>query len=1352
MCTIEKMLVKGIRSFSPDNNNVIEFYKPLTLIVGSNGAGKTTVIECLRQACTGEMPPNIGGNGRNWVMDPKVAGESEVKAQIKLRLRTSTQMPFVVVRSFQNVQKKATLQFKTLDATLQTYNKDTHAKEAVTYRCADINAMVPSLMGVSKAVLDNVIFVHQEESNWPLADGATIKKKFDEIFAATKYTKALETLRKLRLEKTQEVKEMRLKLDTLKSHKDMAASFSADIAAGSAKAERLHADIQQLQAAIDGHAVEVAAMDAKLDQIADVVDELSRLRAQLEVLSAAASEKLSRLDGGDFEESDAELDAFLQELKQTDAEGASRRESRVNELRVKQMDAASYEDRLQQAQQQLSRLQTAAEAHSSNVADRDAFVTATAAKLGIRLPGAAAAAAAAGSEAGVVLPLAALDAFLGELRRRQAALQGEVAAMREAHRAQEADVAGRIDAANAELARAQQRGALKTADLRQLQARRDNLQQQVVAMSAVPYQAQELKLQEEDLCRRLEARKGEEARQDFEAQLAQQKAALERLAADMTALRGERDRVIMAGDAAGRARLASNALQAARDRLEGLLQGSAARQLIELAGNPQPLPHGAELKRLADAALRAREAEVKRKSTQLRDMEAELARRSGELASKRRQRVAAEARCQELRHELRRAVGSISMALDQPVLDALHGDDVETAYELAVQQLERVRNAAFRRMEKSSAFNNLLGMVLEDGQRECRCLVCNRAFANDEELAEMVSYVEEQRQELPARRTMYEQEIAELDRQLNGLNAHLADLAGLRELQGSMEATKAAEQQAQAQHDSQAEQVESLHEEANLLDVELTSLRRAAAEVDDLKQQADAAAERAAQASGAQQLRQVEELDAELAELERQQRAADAAREDLNRRQGRIKDERMRLSEQLAAAREELRKAEQANRARLETQSQLKAADEQMGVLRSDIEAAKARVGPAQQARDGLLAQRDSMRATQLAAEGAKQAELKELSAAEEAFAAKQRLVEGYGAEQKEAQMAQLTQQLAELKGKRDACNREIVSLQQELDQSAAKVAENQNLVKTIEAVIDYRATKRQAEQLQQQIGTLTQQIGQVGDRNELQAGRAAAEEAAKEAQRQRDTKQGSLGVVLEQEPQRQRDTKQGSLGVVLEQVKASKRSLADPKYAQIHARYRKQLIELKTTEMAAADLDKYHKALERALLAFHTGKMADINKIVKEMWQKTYRGQDIDYIQIKADAEGTARSYNYRVVMVNGGVELDMRGRCSAGQKVLACLIIRLALAETFCHNCGILALDEPTTNLDAENSASLADSLRALMASRSGQDNFQLLVITHDEHFAHLIGTRTHAEWLWRITKDDNQRSHIAQEEILE
>jgi hypothetical protein len=45
---------------------------------------------------------------------------------------------------------------------------------------------------------------------------------------------------------------------------------------------------------------------------------------------------------------------------------------------------------------------------------------------------------------------------------------------------------------------------------------------------------------------------------------------------------------------------------------------------------------------------------------------------------------------------------------------------------------------------------------------------------------------------------------------------------------------------------------------------------------------------------------------------------------------------------------------------------------------------------------------------------------------------------------------------------------------------------------------------------------------------------------------------------------------------------------------------------------------------------------------------------------------------------MIKNDVELDMRGRCSAGQKVLASIIIRLALAESFGQGCGVLALDE--------------------------------------------------------------------------
>merc|ERR1711865_326945 len=130
--------------------------------------------------------------------------------------------------------------------------------------------------------------------------------------------------------------------------------------------------------------------------------------------------------------------------------------------------------------------------------------------------------------------------------------------------------------------------------------------------------------------------------------------------------------------------------------------------------------------------------------------------------------------------------------------------------------------------------------------------------------------------------------------------------------------------------------------------------------------------------------------------------------------------------------------------------------------------------------------------------------------------------------------------------------------------------------------------------------------------------------------------------------------------------------------------------------------------------------KIREINSRIKELWQLTYRGGDIDRIELRSDpssSSGKVRTYNYRVVMTKGETDLDMRGRCSAGQKVLASLVIRLALAETFSVNCGILALDEPTTNLDHENRQGFAIALASIIQQRRSQENFQLIVITHDE-----------------------------------
>lgn len=71
----------------------------------------------------------------------------------------------------------------------------------------------------------------------------------------------------------------------------------------------------------------------------------------------------------------------------------------------------------------------------------------------------------------------------------------------------------------------------------------------------------------------------------------------------------------------------------------------------------------------------------------------------------------------------------------------------------------------------------------------------------------------------------------------------------------------------------------------------------------------------------------------------------------------------------------------------------------------------------------------------------------------------------------------------------------------------------------------------------------------------------------------------------------------------------------------------------------------------------------------------------------------------------------------------VLASIVIRLALAETFCINCGVMTLDEPTTNLDHDNKGGLARAIARLIAERSKQQNFQLVVITHDEDFVDMV-----------------------------
>ena len=205
--------------------------------------------------------------------------------------------------------------------------------------------------------------------------------------------------------------------------------------------------------------------------------------------------------------------------------------------------------------------------------------------------------------------------------------------------------------------------------------------------------------------------------------------------------------------------------------------------------------------------------------------------------------------------------------------------------------------------------------------------------------------------------------------------------------------------------------------------------------------------------------------------------------------------------------------------------------------------------------------------------------------------------------------------------------------------------------------------------------------------------------------------------------------------------------------YQNAAAQHREAHIKVETTKAAIEDLGRYANALDKAIMRYHTLKMEEINRIIAELWRNAYQGTDVDNIRIVSDSDTKGnRIYNYRVVMSKQDTEMDMRGRCSAGQKVLASIVIRLALAECFGTNCGLIALDEPTTNLDQQNIKGLAESISQIISIRRKQANFQLIVITHDEQFLREMNCSDYTDVYWRVGRDVNQESFIERQNISE
>lgn len=763
---------------------------------------------------------------------------------------------------------------------------------------------------------------------------------------------------------------------------------------------------------------------------------------------------------------------------------------------------------------------------------------------------------------------------------------------------------------------------------------------------------------------------------------------------------------------------------------------SRLQQLLGTASLPSP----SELKAAVEGVLRERQADLTTKAGGLRDAQASAQVADSQVATLRSSLAQKTAEAAALRSDLSTKMAAAVAAGGSSEAAAAEGRAAQADSLLSAKRQKL--DSAQKKASYLDASERVLGMYRQAVVRDHVCPTCARPFQGAEEAA-CLAHMDAEASKLPEMLSEQRSKLSKLQEQVDVLTSlqpawlRLSDLEG-RELP-ELSSRLAAAQQAAGAAAAHATQVEAEHSamEAEVADAgRLLSdcvwpIDRLSRELADLRSSL-ASMEASAGGASFSAARTVGDVDADLEEAEAARSRHEAARDEVVRKQHRLRDEVLAVSVGHSAAKDELTAAMDRLSRVMETQSKCDALEASIAQMEEAVKRLAAEQAPLLGRRDALCGERDALRAAGAAADAEQEAGRRQVVSLQETFLSKLRLIQEYEIRGGGAELASCSAGLEELKARLDGLSAGVAAKEGELKARERQLVEHESTRREIEDVLAWRKAQGAVEEAVRQVAGLESRMAGMGSHTELHRRVAALSEERDELRRRQNMLRGALGT----------ETKV---------AEDAGRELCAPQFKDIEPRHRRAQVEVRATEMANSDLDKYHKAVERALLAFHGTKMADINKVVKELWQKTYRGQDIDYIAIRADADG-ARSYNYRVVMVSNGAELEMRGRCSAGQKVLACLIIRLALAETFCLNCGILALDEPTTNLDVENSAGLAESLRAVMASRREQSNFQLIVITHDERFAQLIGTREHAEFMWRVTKDEAQHTHIAQELIDE
>ena len=1303
MSKLEKLLIYGIRSFDNEHQAVIAFPTPVTLIAGPNGTGKTTIIECLKYATTGILPPNCKTGGA-FIHDPDLCGKKTVQAQVKLQYRSNQNVPMVVVRNLQLQVKAKSRQQSTLEGLL--FLERHGERHAISKKASALDRDVPESLGVSTAVLDNVIFCHQDESLWPLSEPANLKRKFDEIFEAQKYIKAIENLNQLRKKHAADLVQLRLTETHAREDKDKAAKAQKRALQLEAKGDQLRQEAKDL--------------DVKKNQAQAAADETWK---QAEVYS----EILGTLRGKRIEVQSKEniirgLKAHLEEVTQSDQWLEStlsqfeerlqeyRDESKSKEQGYKETKAKvdSHRSSLVQKYKERGEYEHAKAENKRNEEMRKSSIQHIASKHSVR---------------GYDDPStdSMVTEFMFKIRKLSKDKQSTLQRVRNDGNTEKRNAQSSVDRLVEQKTRLHDGKISAKSQIETNKQQMKDYQTRVNQINVDEGTQAGFESRLEDLNGKVQRLREQETKNKWTQCIQDENVKLRTFDEESARLNQE----LVEGT-----RKAGEMARIAHLKRESRNQQRSLETLLGI--------HSEHINKLLGAEWNAASCEtVYEQASHVANDAVAGAERERDAVGRELEQVnfklqTSKKKLKQQRSDLKTYEGKIRQTLDA------HPSEYQTILSQATYNLDVMKSNA----------SNTLGLVpyfesiLETSRNEKpACRICERPFHGEQDpsLVKLRNRFSSLITKLKSK--VDEEMIKHSEGELRELN----ELAGPMELYNQLRekeipALEAEENDSTQQRDSlimKLEEHDKVVSSKQLLQTELeqikgpiTSIARCQSEGTSLDRQIQESTSKPAESTESRTLEDIQQDIANLSEkaraskqvvtkLSNEQEQCRSSLSDLERQTNELKLQMAFTSSELEKKAGLIARVEEFKAVIQQQRDIIETADANVEQLAPEIDTAQAKYDNLVQRAE--VQEQDMTRQCSEISEDLNALEL--LNNQLKSYISRGIPATAANTDQ---EIKRIERQVNNLEGRLGEVTREINELNERLRNS-------QNTQRQYADNLSYRRESRLLEKLRSEIETLAARNAEA-DRDRFQ-------ETSRAHQNAYQKYNGEQSVII------------GEVKSIVNQLEELGHDF-ETDWKGAGKRYREAYIKVETTKAAVEDLQRYASALDKAIVRYHGLKMEEVNRIIDELWQQTYQGTDIDTIMIKTETEKVtaSRSHSYRAVMVKQDAEMDMRGRCSAGQKVLASIIIRLALAECFGVNCGLIALDEPTTNLDKANIGALAQALHQIIVSRQQQKNFQLIIITHDDEFLRMMRPGDFVDHYYRISRNEACNSIILKQHIAE